>query len=155
VECSPHYFQHTLAVSAPASTALPVSASIIDGSSEPFDAPEWDGILQWISSTNDPGSGYEIDPWIVWGNSDNLATDECDCDPWFHLLVHAQNVTMDQLTDAATLINTTQLTFPGVWSDLAQPLLLVNPSSSVESVSGEVTVVTFQLVSRPRSVCIA
>ncbi|KAJ7795883.1 hypothetical protein B0H14DRAFT_95785 [Mycena olivaceomarginata] len=161
VECSPSYLQHTLEVIAPSSPTAPVASSVISGSSKPFDAPTWDGMLQWINSANggdrspNPHTdGFEPDPWDTWPNSALIESGSCDCDPWFFLVGHAQNVNQTQLLDSATLMNTSQLTFAGVWSDLAQTVLMGAPSSA-QSVPGEATVIVPQLVARPTSVRIA
>jgi hypothetical protein len=118
-------------------------------------------MLQWINSANggdrspNPHTdGFEPDPWDTWPNSALIESGSCDCDPWFFLVGHAQNVNQTQLLDSATLMNTSQLTFAGVWSDLAQTILMGAPSSA-QSVPGEATVIVPQLVARPTSVRIA
>ncbi|KAJ7665602.1 hypothetical protein B0H17DRAFT_1184527 [Mycena rosella] len=157
MECSPSYFQHTLSVSVPASSS-PLTASVVRGSTEAFPAPEWAGILQWINSTNGmdrdigPAISFEQDPWEIWGN--NAISGTCDCDPWFYLVGHAQNVTQVQLMDAGTLLNTSRVSFAEVWMDLAQSLLMTQDHSSA-SLPGNVTIIIKQLVARPTSVRIA
>ncbi|KAJ6546639.1 hypothetical protein DFH09DRAFT_1367184 [Mycena vulgaris] len=160
-ECAPNYFQHILSVTASASPALPLKASVVRGSIQPLAAPAWDGMLQWINSTNGlsrdvgPWLGFELDPWDSWGNA--VISSECDCDPWFYLVGHGQNVTQVQLMDAGTLANTSRVTFSQVWSDLAQSLLMTADSSTSSSASvvGEVTITASQLVARSASVRIA
>ncbi|KAJ6540342.1 hypothetical protein B0H19DRAFT_1381528 [Mycena capillaripes] len=160
VECSSNYQQHSLAATVPASSTSHVAASTIPDSSEPFAAPPaWEWMLMWINSTNggvretNPHTyGFEDDPWGTWRNTAIEESETCDCDPWFYLVSHAQNVTQMQLMDGQTLMNTTQLTFAGVWSDLAQALLMVDASSSPASVPGQVTILASQLVARPTSV---
>ncbi|KAJ6606979.1 hypothetical protein B0H10DRAFT_2308671 [Mycena sp. CBHHK59/15] len=115
----------------------------------------------WISSTSSPGrlrgnsgdNGFQADPWNIWGTP-AVSARQCDCDPWFFLVGHGQNVSQAQLLDAAVLAHASRAVFTGVWSDMAGALLLTADAAAT-SIAGEVSVSVTQLVARRPSVRIA
>ncbi|KAF7372630.1 TLDc domain-containing protein [Mycena venus] len=132
----------------------------------PFPAPPaWDGILQYINSTNSAGIGedglplteanFQMDPWEIWGNA-AISEESCDCDPWFYLVGHGQNISDLELFNAEMLANASKTTFQGVWADLAQTLLFTDSNTSSPSlIEGTVTMSDPRLVAKQTSVRVA
>ncbi|KAJ6568118.1 hypothetical protein B0H10DRAFT_2109910 [Mycena sp. CBHHK59/15] len=161
VECSPTYFQHTLTASVPPLSSSPLTTSIIPGATKTLSVPEWSGMIQWINTTNglprDKTQVFwlEIDPWETWGNP-ALANVPCDCDPWFNLVGHGQNVTYSDFMDVTTLGNVSAMTFTQIFSDLSGSLLVTSAgASAASSVPGHIEGSTSQLVARTVSIRIA
>ncbi|KAJ7112086.1 hypothetical protein C8R44DRAFT_882494 [Mycena epipterygia] len=157
-ECSPTYSQYLLDVSVPPSA--PVEASVASHTADSAMIDGWRGMLQWINSTNGVQRGHTVstslegDLFGAWGNTAMESTN-CDCDPWFFLIGHGQNVSAPDLMNPSTLMNASAETFPGVFSDVAQALLVKTAPTSAAPLSGTVKNVTRQLVARETSVRIA
>ncbi|KAF7295558.1 hypothetical protein MIND_01095800 [Mycena indigotica] len=162
-ECFPTYTQSIFSVSAPASAGRPVTASLIPSSSQTISVPAWDGILAKVNTSTSagrgvhatpPALGQEDDPFDIWGN-DVLNAEQCDCDPWFFLLAHAQNLTLAQLGNDNILLNASRSTYSGLWTDFAQTKLMNTSPASSERLLGQVATTSSQLVARQASVRIA
>ncbi|KAJ6601512.1 hypothetical protein B0H10DRAFT_2230542 [Mycena sp. CBHHK59/15] len=159
IECTPLYTQHTLAVSAPASSTFPISTPASRASPSVLYAPAWNGMLQWMSAINALPHGshqttFQTDPWHTWPNGAQMANHDCDCDSWFFLVGHGLNTSHIKLFDADVLFNASRAVFSGVWSDLAGSLLLTNADTN-SVIAGEMTANVAQLVARQPSVRVA
>ncbi|KAJ6626535.1 hypothetical protein B0H10DRAFT_1998722 [Mycena sp. CBHHK59/15] len=161
VSCSPSYSQHEISVSTPSSSSLPLTVSVIPGASEALSVPAWAGMLQWINSTTglprlqDIDIQFQTDPWAEWNNA--AITLNCDCDPWFYLVGHGQNVNETQLMDAGVLANASRVSFTEIFSDAAQSLLMSAPpaAAAAASIAGFVDVTAPWLMARVASIRIA
>ncbi|KAJ7683079.1 hypothetical protein B0H17DRAFT_1205323 [Mycena rosella] len=159
VECSPSYSQYLADVSLSPSSLGPVNASIVSASIDSAMMDGWGGMLQWFNSTNGKlrqGGASLImqeDPFFAWSLFQDSAV--CDCDPWLFLLAHARNSSIVELTDTATLLNASENTFPGVFSDAAQALFMGTPATSTALLLGVMETRGRQLVARPTSIRVA
>ncbi|KAJ7620921.1 hypothetical protein B0H17DRAFT_1151880 [Mycena rosella] len=159
VECSPSYSQYLADVSLSPSSLGPVNASIVSASIDSAMMDGWGGMLQWFNSTNGKlrqGGASLImqeDPFFAWSLFQDSAV--CDCDPWLFLLAHARNSSIVELTDTATLLNASENTFPGVFSDAAQALFMGTPATSTAPLLGVMETRGRQLVARPTSIRVA
>ncbi|KAJ6595192.1 hypothetical protein DFH09DRAFT_1305869 [Mycena vulgaris] len=159
VEYAPSYSQYLLDVSSFPSSSGPVNASIVTQSTDSPMNNGWGGMLQWLNATEGRQRNFSAsvtgqrDPFGLWG--DVPGTGRCDCDPWLNLLTHAQNASLSALMDTAALLNATAQSFPGIFSDVAQTLLMTTPPSASTPLSGAVQNITRQLVARQTSVRIA
>ncbi|KAF8185297.1 hypothetical protein K438DRAFT_1974009 [Mycena galopus ATCC 62051] len=157
VECSPAYSQYLLEVSASPSSSGTLNSSIVSNSTDSLMDNNLQGMVQWLNSTNDGPPRFntasrsrELDPFIYWGQVENITV--CDCDPWFFLIAHAQNLDVSALLQPATLLNASEATFPGVFSEVAQALLMETAPPSAATLSGSVQNTVSQLVARPTSI---
>ncbi|KAJ7221481.1 hypothetical protein GGX14DRAFT_429821 [Mycena pura] len=156
-ECSPTYSQYLLDVSASPSSSGQLDSSIVSQSSDSLMIDELHGMLQWLNSSNSGPpkantvtTSEELDPFFAWGLVQNTTT--CDCDPWLFLIAHAQGLEISDLMVRATLINASAQSFTGVFSDVAQTLLMTTAPSSAAPLSGSIQEATRRLVTRPTSI---
>ncbi|KAJ6543047.1 hypothetical protein B0H19DRAFT_1172654 [Mycena capillaripes] len=160
VECSPSYSQYHLDVSVSSSSSAPVAASILSHSQDLSMISGWRGMLQWINTTEGVQRGHTVstslegDLFGAWGNT-AIAQTSCDCDPWFFLIGHTLNVSAPELMNTGTLMNASSTTFPGVFSDIVQSLLMTPAPSSAAPLPGNIQYTTRQLVASQTSVRIA
>ncbi|KAJ7063804.1 hypothetical protein C8F01DRAFT_1229445 [Mycena amicta] len=157
---TPYYYgqvvNHTCADSS--STML-----IMKPASSPLVVP-WESLLQDMSNAlsvgRNPGDfdgfGFQSDPWPTWGN--DAVSINCDCDPWFFLVGHGQNLSeVDMFSggvSAATLANASRVTFAQVWSDYANSALVTPPANLIEF-EDQVLQTRTQLMARSTSIRIA
>src|ERR1700761_9510623 len=84
--------------------------------------------------------------WILFLPGDSYKTR-----PLF-LIAHAQGLEISDLMVRATLINASAQSFTGVFSDVAQTLLMTTSPSSAAPLSGSIQETTRRLVARPTSI---
>ncbi|KAJ7181339.1 hypothetical protein C8R43DRAFT_1116720 [Mycena crocata] len=161
VECSPSYSEYVVDVSVAPTSSAPVNSTIVSRSADAVMNDSLHGMLQWLNTSNSgpprantvTGSN-EMDTFFYWGDVVEDGS-PCDCDPWLFLIAHAQHRNISDFMEPGTLLNASVESFPGVFADVAQALLMSAAPASSAPLPGTVERVVRQLVARPTSVRIA